>query len=330
MTHDNPDPDAIASGWGVCVLVERILSAPTNLLARGVITRAENRTMVDVLHPPLQLIERWTPSENAALVLVDTHYLPKLANVSEGETLAAVIDHHEPRVDRSTHCSFQFHDVRPGVLATSSMIAGYLREQAVLPSPALATALTYGVNSDAVGYGNRFSRVDRNALTWLSQYLDPDLLNKIENATLPKEYYGDMVLALESSFTYDGVCFCVLPRATGPEAVGEIADLLIRCDGIDCVLCAAEIADRMVISVRTTTSGGNAGDLIEATLKSTTGASWGGHEHRAGGNIDVPLADSSKKELEADLRTSWLRANKVEKDRGQRLVSRKEIIKALG
>jgi nanoRNase/pAp phosphatase (c-di-AMP/oligoRNAs hydrolase) len=73
MTHDNPDPDAIASGWGVCVLVEQVLSVPTKLLARGVITRAENRTMVDVLNPPLRLNETWPLSENAALVLVDTH-----------------------------------------------------------------------------------------------------------------------------------------------------------------------------------------------------------------------------------------------------------------
>jgi nanoRNase/pAp phosphatase (c-di-AMP/oligoRNAs hydrolase) len=329
MTHDNPDPDAIASGWGVCVLVQQTLSAPTRLLAGGAITRAENRTLIDILKPPLQMIENWLPPENVPLVLVDTHSPPRLAHVAAGQPLAAVIDHHKIVDGGAGGFSFKFRDIRPSVLATSSMVAGYLREQVLTPSSVLATALTYGIHSDAMSYESRFSRVDRAALSWLSQFLDHDLLKKIEHPTLPKEYYGDLVLALESSFIYDQAAICVLPRAAGPEVVGEIADLLIRCDGVDCVLCAAKFAERIVISVRTTTKGGNATELIDMTLKDTAGASWGGHEHRAGGYIDVSAAESGKRDLEAELRLSWLRAAKVEKERGQRLIAPKEVIKAL-
>lgn len=329
MTHDNPDPDAIASGWGVCVLLEQKLSVPTSFLAGGAITRAENRAMMDELRPPLRMIEKQLPPRDAPLVLVDTRSPSRLAFASLEEPIAAVVDHHEMAGDKAGGLSFRFRDIRPKVLATSSIVAGYLREQAVSPTPQLATALTYGVHSDALGYGNRFSRVDRAALTWLSRFLDPDLLNKIRNATLPKEYYEDLVLALESCFTYDEVAMCFLPKATGAEVIGEVADLLIRCDGLERVLCAAEIAGRIVVSVRTTTRGGNAAALVAGAISERPGASWGGHEHRAGGQIEISSADSTKKDLEAELRRSWLLTCEVAKDRGQRLVSRKDIIKAL-
>ena len=32
VTHDNPDPDAIASGWGLCWLIREKLGKPTRLI----------------------------------------------------------------------------------------------------------------------------------------------------------------------------------------------------------------------------------------------------------------------------------------------------------
>ena len=43
----------------------------------------------------------------------------------------------------------------------------------------------------------------------------------------------------------------------------------------------------------------------------------------------MAAADSSKDDLEAKVRQGWLLANGVEKQRGVRLVARKEILKAL-
>ena len=36
VTHDNPDPDAIASGWGVCLLVQEKLHKPVRLIGGGI------------------------------------------------------------------------------------------------------------------------------------------------------------------------------------------------------------------------------------------------------------------------------------------------------
>ena len=41
VAHDNPDPDAIATGWAVLCLVEERLSKPVKLIGSGAIVRAE-------------------------------------------------------------------------------------------------------------------------------------------------------------------------------------------------------------------------------------------------------------------------------------------------
>jgi nanoRNase/pAp phosphatase (c-di-AMP/oligoRNAs hydrolase) len=209
------------------------------------------------------------------------------------------------------------------------MITVYLSEQGVEPSPALATALTYAIYADAKGYATKFSRVDRTALTWLSHFFDPGLMNQIENAVLPKSYYEDLLLALQSCFIYSEVAICFLPSAVGPEVVGEVADLIVRCEGVHRVLCGGMVGERMVFSARTTKQGGSAAELLRKTLGRQNGGSWGGHRHRAGGYINVALSDSGKADLEAKVRQGWLLASGVEKQRGVRLVARKEILKAL-
>ena len=57
VMHDNPDPDAIAAGWGVQVLIQEALGVAVRLVGGGAIVRAENRHMVDLLEPPIELLD---------------------------------------------------------------------------------------------------------------------------------------------------------------------------------------------------------------------------------------------------------------------------------
>ncbi len=323
LTHDNPDPDAIASGWGLCVFVETVLGAKTRFLARGAITRAENRTLVDVLKPPLSLVEHWPDLGQAAVALVDTASVPS----KESWAVRAVIDHHAAG-RRPVPCPFR--DIRRKVVATSSIITSYLREFAIEPAPSLATALTYGVYSDAKGRQIRFSRADRAALTWLAEFSDPELLSTIESAPLSRRYFEDLLLALENCFVHGTVGVCCLAQASGAEAVGEIADLVIRCEEVDRALCAASLDGRLVLSARTTPAGGgDASDLLARTLDQLPGASCGGHRHRAGGLVKAGSSARGLAGLTAQVRQRWLEVNGVDSVRGRRLVARRRILRAL-
>src|SRR5690606_7696537 len=52
VMHDNPDPDAIATGWAIKFLLEKCTDKPVRLIGGGDIIRAENRQMVKLLGPP--------------------------------------------------------------------------------------------------------------------------------------------------------------------------------------------------------------------------------------------------------------------------------------
>ncbi len=107
-------------------------------------------------------------------------------------------------------------------------------------------------------------------LNWLTRRADPELLAEIEDAPLSRDYYGDMVLALQNTFLYDDIAFCLLPCAEGPEIVGEVADLLIRCREIQRVFCGAMVDEDVIVSVRTAEGGGNATELIRDAGRSGT------------------------------------------------------------
>jgi nanoRNase/pAp phosphatase (c-di-AMP/oligoRNAs hydrolase) len=211
------------------------------------------------------------------------------------------------------------------VAASATIAATYLREQKIEPGAKLATAMIYALRTETRGCQTHHSQLDREVLTWLTEHAEPALLAEIETAPLSREYFGDLMLALQSAFVYDDVALCFLPRANGAEIVGEVADLLIRCRGIRRVLCAAVVNGDLIFSARTDTDSGNAAQLLLATLNGLGGA--GGHAHRAGGKISA-ISNGSKVagDLNDELRRRWLAACGVKRKRGTRLIAKRDIV----
>ncbi len=325
VTHDNPDPDGIASCWALLRLVQEKLHKNVRAVAGGAIVRAENRRLVELLRPPLELVERVTADDETAIVMVDcspagmNHVLEQAMRAP-----VAVIDHHQPTGRRFR---VRYRDIRPRFAATATIVSRYLRDQGVEPDTALATALVYAIRTDAIGKA-RFSRSDQHVVSWLHNWASVRLLADIENAPLTRHYYADLLLALENTLVYDRVGLCFLPQAAGSEIVGEVADLLIRCEQLDQVLCAAVVGHDVVVSVRTSADGGDAARLVRAVLSGL--GNGGGHEHRAGGKL--ALAAQGKRisdELQTELRGRWLAVCHVRQQRGTRLVARREIARHL-
>jgi nanoRNase/pAp phosphatase (c-di-AMP/oligoRNAs hydrolase) len=326
VMHDNPDPDVIATGWAVACLIEEKLGRPVRLVGGGAIVRAENKHMVELLGPPIELVSEISADSRTATILVDcglgtTNHLVTRAGLHP----VAVIDHHPNGKD---HGTIPFYDVRTELVASASIAASYLREQGIDPGMKLATAILYAIRTEASGCETDHSDVDRSVVTWLTEIADPALLAEIENAPLEPDYFKDLVLAIQNTFIYDDTAICFLPRAYGPEVVGEMADLLIRCKRIHRVLCAAVIGDDLLISARTERGYGNAARLLQETLGDLGGC--GGHAHRAGGKIaGVARRTGNAAGVLDRLRTLWLAACRVARQRGTRLVPRREIFEHL-
>jgi nanoRNase/pAp phosphatase (c-di-AMP/oligoRNAs hydrolase) len=326
VTHDSPDPDAIASACALAPLLEQRLKKPVRVVAGGAVTRGENLRMLELLKLPIDFVDEIDATDpRMAIILVDS--APTAANhllAKSGVDPVAVIDHHR---QQGRQYRVRFRDIRPNVAATATIIAQYLREQDLPPSTDIATALWYGIRTDAIGLP-RMSVVDQRTVVWLMRFADHSKLADIENAPLSRDYYSDLLLAIKSTFVYGDAALCFLPRAATPEIVGEVADLLIRCRDINRLMCAAALGGDVLLSVRTTDAGGDATELMR---KAVEGLGYGGgHRRRAGGKlVAAPRADRVTEDLQTELRGRWLRACGIESQRGSRLVTRRDILEDL-
>jgi nanoRNase/pAp phosphatase (c-di-AMP/oligoRNAs hydrolase) len=239
--------------------------------------------------------------------------------------LYAVIDHHDTQVDTG---EIAFVDVRPGLGATCSLVTSYLIEQNV-PIPArLATGLFYGIETEVSGYPREASSLDDSALLYLYPLSDKDLLSRIRNARLPQSYFECILQALQSSFIYDRLIISWVNELPQPELAAEVVDFLIRFQEIDWAVCAGVYQDKLILSARTGLHHAGAGEMLRDVVGKLGKA--GGHDRRAGGTIYLSsTAPSAIEQMQAELRRRLLKALHIDECRGQRLVSRREMLQNL-
>ncbi|MHC5108743.1 MAG: DHH family phosphoesterase [Planctomycetota bacterium] len=320
IMHNNPDPDAMAAGWALTLMIHRKLHKPVRLIARGPVLRAENLQFLKLLEPPVQLIDEYEKSVGHAPILIDCSPGAQNHLLGGRQAPVAVVDHHESRGDGFR---IRFRDARPHVTASASIVTRYLREQRIEPTSKLATALVYAIRTEMIGSHKPLARIDHSALRWLSGYADYDVLAAIENPPLPQSYYEEMLLGLDRVLSYSDCALCFLPRLRTPETVAEFADLLIRCEGLTCVLCAGRIGDDLMLSARSQDEDRAALSLLGQVLEGI--GHFGGHRHRAAGSVSMVKTGREPSDLEQCVRHRWLEACGCGGRRGRRLVRRREL-----
>lgn len=325
ISHVHPDPDSLGSMMGLSHLVENCLGIPTRLTRDGLISRAENKTMVDLLQLELEPINKVDFRENEALVMVDSQPNTGRHSLDPEVPLFAVIDHHDTRGDLE---GVPFVDVRRSLGATCSLVTSYLIEQGITVPARLATGLYYGIETEVSGWPREAGAVDDRALQFLYPLADKDLLARIRNARLPQSYFECLLQALQSSFIYDRLIISWVNELPQPELAAEVVDFLIRFEEVDWAMCAGIYKDKMILSVRAAVDDAEAGEMLRQVVGDLGRA--GGHDRRAGGTILLPsVAPTAIEELQSELRRRLLKALQIDECRGQRLVSRRDMLQNL-
>lgn len=325
VSHVHPDPDSLGSMLGLASLVEARLDKPTRLTRDGVISRAENRAMVELLDLDLIPVEELTWAEGDALVMVDSQPNTGRHSFDGVIPLHAVIDHHETPGDLE---GVPFVDVRRGLGATCSIVASYLLEQGVEVPERIATGLLYGIETELSGYPREASALDDDALLRLYPLADKDLIARIRNARLPQSYFECLLQALQSSFIYDNLIISWVNDLPQPELAAEVVDFLVRFEEVEWAVCAGVHGDGLILSVRSTARGAHAGEMLRQVVGRRGKA--GGHDRRAGGTIPLPsTSPSAVEDVQAELRRRLLKALHIDECRGQRLVALREMLQNL-
>lgn len=284
LTHDNPDPDSIASAVGLAWLLEQVAGLPTRIAFGGVIGRAENRALVRCLKLPLIPFARVEPGAYDFVALVDTQ--PECGNHSwpERGSVCAVVDHHPPR---ETSLGLPFADVGGEAGATASLVTSYIRAAGLTPTAAIATALFYGIKSDTRDFGREVAPDDLVNSQWLFPLIDHAALSRIEHPSLPASYFAALHRAMEVARVHGDSVVADLGEVYTADIVAEVAERLLSLEDTRWTLAAGSYEGDLFVSVRTSDRRVNAGKLVREVIQNL-GGSAGGHGAMAGGRLTLP------------------------------------------
>lgn len=301
LTHDYPDPDALSSGKAFATLLKEAWNIPSRLVYSGLVARAENHVMLNRLTPEWEFSEQLPDmKEYSAVAQLDTQPGAGNNRLYEIQPRHIVIDHHYPvqvPID-----AVSYADIRIEMGATVTMLYQYLETAGVKPDTLLATAMFYGLKTDTRSLSRGASPADELAFMNLLHQLDQQELSKVELANLGRENFHALSRGLNSSRLYGKALISRLGIIEQPDFAALLADILIRLQGTQAVLCMGLYRGTLQISLRTEPMGQNAGAIIQQVVLPPGTA--GGHEMMAGGQI--PLTGKEVEVLLEDIERRFL------------------------
>ncbi len=288
--HDNPDPDALASGLAMLELVEE-MGLEGSILHGGVIEHQQNRAMVQLLEiPTRRLILDWEVSDaikdSEVIITVDFHR-PGANNILPVDCIPnIVIDHHT--VEDTVAADIVL--VRSEFSSTSSLITSLLMSLNHQISTKTATALAFGIKTDTLGFTRDFNAVDLRALSWLNAFVDREIARSIEIPPRSQETLESFSNALNNRIKMDNNLLAPLLEMPNRDSLAQIADFLLPTEGIDTVVVYGVRRGRIILSARTKRRDIHIGKILSSHWKDGLA---GGHRELAGGQIpfDVILGD---------------------------------------
>lgn len=317
LTHDNPDPDSMASAWALATVLRERLGVPVDLGYGGIIGRAENASFVKTLKLPIRHTDEIDFTAYDLFALVDTQQT--VGNHALPEPLQAdiVIDHH-PFRDETVETVFA--DLGGAYGATSTMLTEYVRAARVEPTPELATALYYGIKADTRDLGRQTRDPDVDCYLWLFPRIDRELLSRIEHPELPVQYFQLYHAAIEKARLYTEAVITDLGEVYSPDMVAEVAERLSFIEGPKWSLAFGSYKGQLFLSLRVSDKRMNAGRLIRETC-APLGGSAGGHGSMAGGRLPFVGRKAQREAFKRDVVKRFKLAFGVEKERGVSLLS---------
>ena len=298
VTHDYPDPDAIATSMALQYLAERLHGIKSRIVYKGIIGRVENRAMVNLLKVP---VHKFRPSDirtyqNAALI--DTQ--PEFENnpYPRNKKVLLVIDQH-PYVKRPL-AELAVIDADCG--ATSVILAQALLQSGLEIPKRIATALAYGILSDTLNlYRAHRSDIIQTYLSILP-LCDMRTLIRIQNPPKSKKFFSTLNCGLQGARAFRGVIVSHLGEVEHPDLVSEIADFLLTYKGMERSLCTGRYRDKLHVSLRSNRLTDETPEILRDIFDDRKEA--GGHDMVAGGSFHVRGKDKDEtrwKEAESSL-----------------------------
>lgn len=317
VTHDNPDPDSMASAWALATVLTERVGVPASIAYGGIIGRAENAAFVKTLKLPIRPTDEIDFGAFDLIALTDTQQTVGNHALPDGVMADIVIDHH-PLRDEAIPTPFA--DLGGSYGATSTMLTEYVRAARLEPTPELATALYYGIKADTRDLGRQTREGDVEGYLWLFPRIDRELLAQIEHPELPVRYFRLYHAAIERARLYTDAVITDMGDVYSPDLVAEVAERLSFIEGPRWSLALGSFRSQIFMSLRVSDKRMNAGRLIREVCE-PLGGSAGGHGSMAGARLPLTGKKAQREAFKREIVRRFKAAVGVEGERGVSLLS---------
>ena len=296
MLHNDPDPDAMASGLALRNILRRTRATAIIGAIQGV-TRPENLRMVNLLDIHVEAIttDSLKDYDRIAMVDVQPNYFGGLI-----DRVDLVIDHHPEQ--SGYHASFK--DIRADYGSTCTILTEHLRAVDVNISERTATAMLYAIKSDTLFFSRHTNRVDLEAFSYLYPLADAALIRKMEGADITLERL-DYVLKAHRGGTMADQVFCAF---LGPSAredfIPYVADFFLQVEDVKWTVIGGIVNDTLIVSVRNLGYTKNAGEFARRFFSDVGSA--GGHRAMAKAVVPVRRFREKYPQIKDDDLARWL------------------------
>jgi len=278
MLHNDPDPDAMASGLALRNILRRTKTTAIIGALQGV-TRPENLRMVNLLDIHVEIMTPETIREFDRICMVDVqpHYFGGLI-----DRVDLVIDHHPEQAGYTA----VFKDVRADYGSTCTILTEHLRAVDVNISERTATAMLYAIKSDTLFFNRQTNRVDIEAFSYLYPLSDAALIRKMEGAEITTDRLEYVMKAHQTGRHEDQVFCAFLGALPREDFIPYVADFFLQLENVKWTVIAGIVNESLVVSVRNLGYSKNAGEFARRFFGDIGSA--GGH--RAMAKAVVPMS----------------------------------------
>ncbi len=277
LLHNDPDPDALASGLALRNLLRRTKATGIIGAMQGV-TRPENLRMASMLDIHVEPItpEMFATFDRIATVDVQPHYFGGLL-----PRVDLVVDHHPEQPGYTA----VFKDIRADYGSTCTILTEHLRAVDVNISERTATAMLYAIKSDTLFFARQTTSVDLEAFSFLYPLADPAMIRKMEGAEITMERLEHVIKATAMGAISEQVFCAHLGPVTREDFIPYTADFFLQLEGVKWTIVSGEVLGNLTISVRNLGYSRNAGEFVRRYFNDIGSA--GGH--RAMAKAVIPI-----------------------------------------
>lgn len=284
QTHNFPDPDAIASAFGLQHFL-REHGVPSTICYDGRVEKLSTKKMFEVFDIAVKSKDEIQDmTEEDYIVVVDAQKYN--ANITDfiGNEIAC-IDHHPTYRE----CEYLYKDIRH-IGACSSIIADYFKQTGTTMPQNVAAALAYGIKMDTADFTRGAYPFDAKMFSYVFEQADAGLINNMYRNVMEFDDLKAYGAAIDNIRLFDAVGFAKIPFDCPDALIAIISDFILSLDVVTVSVIYATRVDGIKFSVRSEVEDTDAGQTTNEALKGV--GNGGGHKAMAGGFIpaeNIPL-----------------------------------------